>query len=212
MQDWITQLFSNEDFLRMGHLQRKEDLNLGLGWLYYSLTRIVRTQTIVIIGSYRGFSPLIFGKALQDNIEQGKIIFIDPSLVDDFWKNLQEVQAHFNSFGVHNIEHFLMTTQEFIETETYQNLQNIGLLFIDGLHTQEQAKFDYTAFEDKMSSEGIILLHDSINIFESKIYGENQPYTHTVKYFIDELKQNSNLQIFDFPFAQGVTLVRKINN
>ena len=37
MQDWIGRLFENHDLTRMGHGQRVEDLNLGLGWVYYGL-------------------------------------------------------------------------------------------------------------------------------------------------------------------------------
>ena len=212
MEDWIAQLFLDKKLLKMGHFQRKEDLNLGLGWLYYSLARIIRPKTVVIIGSYRGFTPLVFGKALKQNIEESKIIFIDPSFVDNFWNNSQDVQDYFKSFGVDNIEHFLMTTQEFVECETYKKLKEIDLVFIDGYHVKEQAKFDYEAFENLVTSQGMVLFHDSTKSFYSKIYGKDKAYTHTVKYFIDELKENTNLQIFDFPFANGVTLVRKINN
>ena len=87
MNDWIATLFQQPDLLRMGHGQRSEDLNLGLGWLYYGLTRAIRPSTIVAIGSFRGFVPLVLGKASQDNVENGRVYFIDPSLVDDFWKD-----------------------------------------------------------------------------------------------------------------------------
>ena len=42
MQDWIDNLFQEPKLLRMGHSQRLDDLNLGLGWLYYGLVRIAR--------------------------------------------------------------------------------------------------------------------------------------------------------------------------
>ena len=64
--------------LRMGHCQTIEDLNLGMGWLYYGYTRLLRPQKIVVIGSWRGFTPLIFGKALADNGNNGVVHFIDP--------------------------------------------------------------------------------------------------------------------------------------
>ena len=69
----------------MGHSQSPEDRNLGLGWLYYALGRTLRPKVAVVIGSWRGFVPLVIGKALQDNQIPGELIFIDPSLADDFW-------------------------------------------------------------------------------------------------------------------------------
>ena len=33
MIDWISRLFEHSELTRMGHGQRVEDLNLGLGWL-----------------------------------------------------------------------------------------------------------------------------------------------------------------------------------
>src|SRR5262249_32099973 len=122
MLGWIDQLFANPQLLRMGHLQRAEDRNLGLGWMYYALARILRPRTVVVIGSWRGFAALVFGKALGDNLEGGRIVFIDPSLVDDFWKDPDSVRRHFSSYGVDNVEHFRMTTQEFVETEDYRLL------------------------------------------------------------------------------------------
>ncbi|MBC8075788.1 MAG: class I SAM-dependent methyltransferase, partial [Chloroflexales bacterium] len=51
----------------MGQLTDEPSGNLGFGYLYYSLTRIYQPQTIVCIGSYRGFSPVCFTLGLGDN-------------------------------------------------------------------------------------------------------------------------------------------------
>ena len=80
--DWITRLFEHPDLLRMGHHQRAEDQNLGMGWLYYAFGRMIRPRLAVVIGSWRGFVPLMIAKALQDNLESGEVVFIDPSLAD----------------------------------------------------------------------------------------------------------------------------------
>src|SRR5579864_805485 len=122
MLDFIHKLFEHPDLTKMGHGQRVEDQNLGLGWLYYALARALRPATVVVIGSYRGFVPLVFGKALADNVENGQVLFIDPSLVDDFWKDARAVQDYFAGLGVVNIRHFLMTTQQFTASEAYRAL------------------------------------------------------------------------------------------
>jgi hypothetical protein len=86
VEEWIERLFGAPAMTGWGHFQRVADKNLGLGWIYYALARVLRPATAVVIGSYRGFVPLVLGKALQDN-GGGEVIFVDPSLVDDFWKD-----------------------------------------------------------------------------------------------------------------------------
>lgn len=208
---WIGQLFDQPDLLRMGHNQRVDDLNLGLGWLYYGLARILRPRHAVVIGSYRGFVPLVLARAIDDNLEPGVVTLIDPSLVDDFWKDPERVREYVGGFGLENVHHHLMTTQEFVETGTYRDLEEIGLLFIDGYHSEEQARFDYHAFEKLLAPRAIVLLHDSMVHRPSKIYGVDATYDVRVKDFVDELKRDPGLQVFDVPFGAGLTLVRKVD-
>ena len=210
MKDWIAKLLNCRDLTSMGHLQRVEDANLGLGWIYYGLARVIRPKQVVIIGSYRGFVPLVLGKALADNLNGGQVIFIDPSFVDDFWKDAQSVRAHFALFDVMNIEHYLMTTQQFTQSEAYRSLNRLGMVFVDGYHSEEQARFDYEAFEGILDPNGIILLHDTARSRVSRVYGAERAYEQRVRYFVDKLKQDVRLQVFDLPFDQGVTLVRKL--
>ena len=209
MQDWIANLFSDKQLLRMGHAQRLEDLNLGFGWLYYGLTRLIRPSVIVVIGSWRGFSPLVFGKGLADNPEPGCVHFIDPSLVDDFWKDPDAVRAHFAQHGITNIQHHLLTTQQFVASAAYRALPHVDLLFVDGYHTAEQARFDYEAFAPLLTEKSLTLFHDSCSDRVSKIYGPENAYRYTVRDYLAELKRDPRLQVFDLPFAEGITLVRK---
>jgi predicted O-methyltransferase YrrM len=209
LKEWIQTLLANPDMLRMGHAQSAPDGNLGLGFVYYGLARALRIRTAVVVGSWRGFVPLVLGKAIMDNVEGGNVVFIDPSLVDDFWTEPSRVAQHFASFGVSNIGHFCMTTQAFVATPEYESLTGIGLLFIDGLHTLEQARFDYESFAGKLADNAVVLFHDSIRVRESRIYGEDRPYQHRVKDFVDLLRQDSSMEVFDLPVGGGVTLARK---
>src|SRR3954451_9365724 len=141
------------ELLLMGHGQTVADENLGLGWIYYGLARVIRPTIAIVIGSYRGFVPLVIGKALSDNGDGARVIFIDPSMVDDFWKTPQDVQAHFARFEVTNVEHHLMTTEEFVKTDAYASLGSVGMLFIDGYHSEKAARFDYESFERLLAPE-----------------------------------------------------------
>lgn len=208
MKDFIHELFSNPDMLRMGHAQRLEDRNLGLGWIYYALGRIFRPEQAVVIGSYRGFVPSVLAKSLQDNDEEGEVIFIDPSYVDDFWEDPGKVQQHFTDLGIANIRHYRYTTQDFVKTDIYEKLSNIGIVMIDGYHSAEQARFDYLAFMEKMAAESVFLFHDSIHKRMSTKYGKDHPYEHTVCQLMVRLQETKGLETITLPFGSGVTLIK----
>jgi len=205
---WIAKVLNDDGLAGMGHAQDPESANLGLGWLYYGIARVVKPTTAVVIGSFRGFVPLILGRALADN-RAGKVVFIDPSLVDAFWRDPGKVRAHFAKFGIGNIEHHCLTTQEFVKTPAYANLGKVDFVFIDGYHSYEQARFDFKAFEPLLSPRGMTLFHDSIRVRPSRIYGPGKVYEHRVRDFMLELRKNPDLQVFDLPFGDGLTLVRK---
>jgi predicted O-methyltransferase YrrM len=208
---WIARLFEQPDLQYMGHNQRAGDLNLGLGWIYYGLARLLHPATAVVIGSLRGFVPLVVARALEDNHENGEVLFIDPSLADDFWRDPDAVRAYFARFGLNRVRHYLMTTQEFVQTQAYRSLDSVGLLFVDGYHTCEQARFDYEAFAGLLAPRGIVLFHDSMMERESIIYGPERAYRTTVKAYIDELKRDPGLQLFELPFGTGLTMLRKLD-
>jgi predicted O-methyltransferase YrrM len=206
---WIARLLARPELTKMGHAQRSADLNLGLGWLYYALARMVRPATAVVIGSHRGFVPLVLGRALADNAEGGRVVFIDPSLVDDFWKDPAAVRDYFAELGTPNVTHHLMTTQEFVASAAYRELGEVGLVFVDGFHSAEQAKFDFEAFADRLAPGGMILLHDSVWRLPTGMYGAGREYVHSVVDFIAELKRQPAWQVLDVPFGDGVTIVRR---
>ena len=208
--EWIERLFEHPDLVRMGHHQRTEDQNLGLGWLYYAIGRILRPRRAVVIGSWRGFVPLVIAKALADNAEPGEVVFIDPSLADSFWTDADRVRAWFGRFDIGNISHFRMTTQEFVASEHYRSLGAVGLVFVDGLHTREQAKFDYESFAPLLAPRGMAMFHDSMVVRDDKVYGGENAYRMGVRDYVEELKADPALQLFDMPFGStGLTLLRK---
>jgi predicted O-methyltransferase YrrM len=193
---------------QMGHGQTAEDLNLGLGWVYYGLARALMPSSAVVIGSMRGFVPLVIAKALQDN-GRGEVTFIDPSFVDAFWMDPKKVDDHFSSHGIHNVHHFRHTTQEFVLTEDFQRLENVGLLFVDGYHSEEQARFDHESFAAKMTANGVVLFHDSVRERVTRIYGEDRAYTHTVNRYMDHLRADRSFEVLAIPVADGLTIVRR---
>lgn len=208
MEDFIRTLFRDPDLLRMGHAQSLPDLNLGLGWLYYALGRILRPRHAVVIGSYRGFVPSVIAKALLDNQAGSELLFVDPSYADDFWKDPGRVEQRFAELGTPNVRHYLHTTQSFVQTPEYAALSDVGLLMVDGYHSAEQARTDYLAFLPKLSAQALVLFHDSTIKRTSRFYGPDKAYEHTVCDFMERLKLTPGLEVMNLPIASGLTLVR----
>jgi predicted O-methyltransferase YrrM len=207
-KDWIAQLLAVPELCQMGHGQSAESADLGLGWLYYALARLQRPRLAVCIGSWRGFVPLILGKALQDGGQGGRVLFIDPSLVDDFWRDPAQVQAWFARFGVHNIEHHALTTQDFMRSPRQATVGPVGLLFVDGMHTAEQARFDHEAFAPLLEAGAPVLFHDGVRRRVSRCYGPGRAYEHTVVEYMDELRLRPELELSTFEQSSGVVVLR----
>jgi predicted O-methyltransferase YrrM len=163
----------------------------------------------VCIGSWRGFVPIILAQALRDNGEGGRVTFIDPSLADNFWAEPEKTRAWFAGFGLDNIDHHRLTTQQYVDTDAHRSATPVSLLFVDGFHSAEQARFDHEAFAARLTDDAVVLFHDSIREMNSTIYGKDRPYVHTVHRYIDELKQRDDLQVMDFALDSGVTIVRR---
>ena len=195
--------------LGTGHGERVADANLGLGHVYYALVRVVRPTQVVVIGSYRGFVPILMARGAADNLESAQVDFIDPALVDGFWRDPVAVKAHFARYTPQTIRHHLLTTEQFVKTAAYAAMHDVGLLFIDGYHSYAQAKFDFESFVPRLADNALVLFHDSVRVRWSRIYGEDKAFEHRVKDFIDELKTDARWQVFDLPFGDGVTLVRR---
>jgi hypothetical protein len=111
---------------------------------------------------------------------------------------------------VSNVRHYPMTTQQFAQSDAYRSLGNPGMVFVDGYHTTEQVEIDYNTFRGKLAPNGVMLFHDSLRVRPSDIYGKDKVFMHGVKTFMDRLAEDRSLQLFDLPFADGVTLVRPI--
>ncbi len=216
MIDWIQSVLASEVLCQMGHHQRREDGNLGLGWLYYALARQRDCRRAVVIGSYRGFVPLMVARGLSDNLEGGECLFVDPSLWDDFWRDPVRVDEYFRRYGISNIRHIRSTTQEFVESDDFRCLSDIGLLFLDGLHTAEQTRFEFAAFERKLAPNGVVLFHNTMTLGPNTYNGLDGYYISDVTFFIDELRALPAYEVFDFPrleepgtLSTGLTMVRR---
>lgn len=198
--------------------QSENDLNIGFGFLYYSLSRILRPKTIVVLGSLKGFSPLCFSLGLKDN-QSGKLYFVDAGYSDKkqgkkiasggrgFWNNKKEYQKLLKSFGVTKIiSSHIVRTSEFLKFYKTNHLPPIDILYIDANHTYEGFKYDYENYIKLLSDNGIVVFHDAL------VDENNNGYTFGVKKYYEEIiSQNVCLEKFRVNLWPGVVIMQKSN-
>jgi predicted O-methyltransferase YrrM len=198
-----------------GHYEDPKSLKLGFGYIYYGITRTLRPEHTLVIGSGYGFSVVCFALGIRDN-GRGNLSFIDPSysLLKNgpfktiggvgFWDEAEKVKSHFQRFEVeHLIKHYKMRSDEFFPLFESLNLPSIDLAFIDGSHAYKDVKYDFLKVLERSKRNTYILLHDS-NIYIREILQHSgvKKWLNTIKLY------KEFFEVIDFPFSSGVALVR----
>jgi predicted O-methyltransferase YrrM len=212
-----------EDILRhakpLGHREDAQSLNLGFGFLYYGLARMLRPNHVVVIGSGFGFSVACFALGLRDNAK-GHLSFVDPSysLLGDGpfktiggtsqWDDAATVARHFSRFGVADlVTHHRMTSAEFFARYEELKLGAIDLTFIDGNHSYDSVRRDFAGALRWTRKNGYLLLHDT------NIYVREFVRHAGVKRWLKRVQRRKDcFEAVDFPFASGVALVRVLED
>lgn len=198
-----------------GHNEQLATLNLGFGFMYYAVVRAVRPEHIVVIGSGYGFSVVCLALGLKDN-GKGRLSFVDPSysiFKHGPWKTMggrgkwddpESVVQHFSLFGVNDIvTHFKLKSDEFFGRFRNLGLPKIDIAFIDGNHSHENVKCDFTAAVKHSGKNAYIFLHDT-NIYIREIMRNVG-----VKRWLKRIKKEKEcFEVLDFPFSSGVAIVR----
>jgi predicted O-methyltransferase YrrM len=176
---------------------------LGLGWLYYGLVRSLSPQTVLSIGSGRGFVPILLARAQLDR-GGPPVAFVDPSFDDDFWKDAGSVRKWFATFGVEDhINHHLMTTEQFAAGPACAALPPIDLLFIDGGHFYETVETDFRLMSPKLAPGATVLFHDTVS------RSANPRWSGPRQVLLDVVGRDSRWQLLDLPFGAGLTILRE---
>lgn len=153
---------------RMGFVRYRlatADFTTGLGqsaWLLHGLARSLQPETCVEIGSAQGWSACHIGLALRENV-RGKLYAIDPHL-PTLWNDqnavdsLPTLQRNLRRCGVERYVEIVRSTSE----EAARNWSHpIDLLFIDGDHSYEGVKRDWTLFSPHLACFGVTVFHDA---------------------------------------------------
>lgn len=185
----------------MGQASDAATGNLGYGYLYYALARMQKPETVICIGSYRGFSTVCFALALVDN-GKGTCHFIDPGKVDKYWHDPQNVAELERRFGLRgHWRHLLKTSQQVVAEGAVP--EPIDILLIDGDHSYQGVQFDFDHFGARVRPGGLILLHDS------ELRGRGFTPWEVRDFLEAEILGQSRYETFTFPLEAGLTLIRK---
>ena len=166
----------------------------------YDIIESVRPKLLVELGAYNGLSFFAFCQSMLENNVDGVAYAIDcwegdkhtDSYDDSIYKGVQE-HARENYRG------FTYLLKMFF-SEALQHFQedSIDLLHIDGLHTYDAVKEDFTTWYPKVKPGGLVLFHDVMA--KIKDFG-------AWKYF-EELEEEHD-ETFKFYHGFGLGVLRK---
>jgi len=203
----------------LGHNERPSNLNLGFGFIYYAVVRAIRPKHIVVIGSGYGFSVVCLALGLKDNGE-GRLSFVDPSYSvlkhgplktvggRGKWDDPERVAQHFSLLGVGEIvTHYKLKSDEFFPNFGSLGLPKIDVAFVDGNHSYQNVKYDFTASLEHAKKNTYIFLHDT-NIYVREVVRNSG-----VKRWVKRIKKEKEcFEVIDFPFSSGVGIVRVLQD
>jgi predicted O-methyltransferase YrrM len=142
------------------------DFSSGLGdsaHLLYGLARSLKPRIAVEIGSARGRSACFVGLALKEN-GSGRLYAIDPH-IQTAWNDLGAIDT-FSTMQQNVAALDLGGVVEIVRSTSADAAarwsEPIDLLFIDGDHSYDGVKADWTRFSPFVSEFGVVVFHDTI--------------------------------------------------
>lgn len=181
----------------------------GLGessYILYGLTRSMKPEVCVEIGSARGRSACFIGMALNEN-GLGKLFAIDPH-TQTSWNDNESVHTY--DIMRQNLVRLGVAEQVEILRQTSEQAAKswsrpIDLLFIDGDHSYEGVKRDWDLFVPHVRDFGIVIFHDTL--WELKPDPSWSRADMGVPRFVEELRQQG-FPVVTLDRDRGVSLVQ----
>lgn len=171
-----------------GHLQ---------GQVLTMLSKMIRPQYILEIGTFTGYSAICLAKGLQEN---GKLITLE---IDDELESF--AKKYFEKAGIqHSIEQRIGAALEIIPT---LNL-TFDLVFIDA-HKPEYPAY-YNAVFDKVKIGGYIIADNTL--WSGKVLekpAEDDFHTLGIIEFNSMIKNDARVEKVILPLRDGMTVIRK---
>lgn len=201
----------------MYHSEDHKRNNLGHGNIYYSITRAIKPEVVVCIGSGFGFVPMLLAYACQDN-NFGKCYFVDPHVPSfdgypnvgyDWTKGNNFVKKIFNGVGITDkfITCYPITNKKFNSIFDKQ----IDILFIDDGIDEDNVNFNFYVVGKKVKKGGLIFIHDTDHK-DTKL-NQAKPSDFSQPKLIEEIrKQLDSYELLTFSGSGGFAIVRKLED
>lgn len=129
----------------------------------YDLIGFVRPRLIVELGVHYGCSYFAFCQAVKDRGLQTRVIGVDTWEGDEhcghYGGEVYELVARTRA-SLFDDNRFALRRSRFDEAAGAFDDNSIDLLHIDGLHTYDAVRGDFTAWLPKLAKDGIVLMHD----------------------------------------------------
>lgn len=171
-----------------GHLQ---------GQVLTMLSKMIRPQFILEIGTFTGYSAICLAKGLHEN---GKLITIE---IDDELESI--AKRYFEKAGIqYKTEQRIGAALEIIPTLT----QTFDLVFIDA-HKPEYPAY-YSAVFEKVRNGGFIIADNTL--WSGKVLekpAEDDLQTRGIIEFNTMIKYDERVEKVIFPLRDGMTIIRK---
>ena len=160
----LIEIYNGDD----GHNLNYTQYFLGFGLIHYAFIRNLKPESILCVGSRKGFIPATIALACKDN-DKGHIDFVDAGYDQDqptkhwsgigFWKK-EDPDKHFAKIGVSDyITTYVMTTEKYAKKIPKKRYQYI---YIDGDHSYEGIKLDYDLFWSRLDRGCFMSFHDVV--------------------------------------------------
>ena len=165
------------------------------GALVYGLVRLLKPETAIEIGTFKGYTSICIGQALEDN-KKGKLYTMDPF-------EMEIVKIAINKSGLKKRINYINDYSHNVIPKL--GLQRVDFVLIDGDHSYESVKRDFELVKNLIPSGGTIIFHDTV-WFEGP------------KRVVEEVKQSGQYEVITFPTLVGtdekneVTLNNEVKN
>jgi len=171
-----------------GHLQ---------GQVLIMISKMIRPESILEIGTFTGYSAICLAKGLQEN---GKLITIE---IDDELENM--AKRYFVKAGIeHLVIQKIGPALEIIPTLN----ETFDLVFIDA-HKPEYSDY-YEAVLGKVKSRGYIIADNTL--WSGKVIdnpSDDDYQTQGIIQFNSKIKNDTRVEKVILPLRDGMTIIRK---
>ena len=184
----------------------------GLGdgaWFLHGLVRLMRPAVCVEIGSARGASACHIGLALRQ-MNHGKLFAIDPHTRTE-WNDSNSIDTY--EVMRENLRRFAVEDHVEIIRKYSSDAaagwdRPIDMLFIDGDHSYEGVKKDWSLFTPHVTEFGVVVFHDTI--WDLKPDPRWSRADMGVPRFVEELRQ-SGFPVVTFNQCCGLSVVQPVS-